>query len=361
MMTMITVGIQQSLICRLLLVLSLFLLAVPIVTSENENTNPGKPDLFRASTWTPLDAIQRADLYLAAAEAGKLGEHLHQLIPLARLIEPGEFPCGNQLVRGAKATASIPPSILCTIGERASISVPSIVHMLRREHTNLSHELDAIGSLVSSPADERSLLALLILREASRPSSPVMPYVLTFLRGAHEHIPSSWDPASPAGADRRASLAGLDNGPALLHAADELRKHIVENYLHFVPQALERLPQLLGVTTGPDDDIDVAKELYSMQRFIEVWLAIRSRSFQNGAHGVLVPLACLMNHPAEGEKANVEIGVGADHGLVVRAVRNIEIGEQLTYSYGNLTAERALLVYGFPMSVWSRLPSGKGF
>merc|ERR1719491_2218130 len=183
---MITISIQQAFVCRLLLVLSLFLLAVPTVTSENENTNPGEPDLFRASTWAPLDAIQRADLYLAAAEAGKLGEDLHQLIPLAQLIEPGEFPYGNQLVRGAKATTDIPPSILCTIGERASISVPSIVHMLRREHANLSHELDAIESLLSTPADERSLLALLILREASRPSSPVMPYVLTFLQSAHE-------------------------------------------------------------------------------------------------------------------------------------------------------------------------------
>ena len=356
---MTTIGIQQAFACRLLLVFSLFLLAVSTDNCETENSTPAKSDLFRASTWTPLDAIARADLYLAAAEAGQLGEEYHHLIPLARLIEPGEFPYGNHLIRGAKATADIPPSTQYNIGERALLSVPSLLHKLHSEHTNDDDHpplnIDAIEALITTPADERSLLTILLLREASRPSSPVMPYILTFLRSAHENIPSSWDPTSPTGANRRAALAGLPNGPTLLHAADELRKHIIVNYGRFVPQALERFPQLFGV------DVE-GSEVYSVQRFIEIWLAVRSRSFQNGAHGVLVPLACLMNHPVEGENANVEIGVGSDNGLVLRAMRFIERGEQLTYSYGDgLTAERALLVYGFPMSVWSKLPSGKGF
>ena len=73
-------------------------------------------------------------------------------------------------------------------------------------------------------------------------------------------------------------------------------------------------------------------------------------------------LACLMNHPVEGEESNIEIGVDSGGGVVWKAKRYIKRGEQLTYSYGkDLTAERALLVYGFPMSVWSKMPSIEGF
>eukprot|EP00555_Chaetoceros_dichaeta_P014745 CAMPEP_0198274358 /NCGR_PEP_ID=MMETSP1447-20131203/60131_1 /TAXON_ID=420782 /ORGANISM="Chaetoceros dichaeta, Strain CCMP1751" /LENGTH=68 /DNA_ID=CAMNT_0043968481 /DNA_START=184 /DNA_END=390 /DNA_ORIENTATION=- len=46
--------------------------------------------------------------------------------------------------------------------------------MLCRKHAYLSHELDAIGSLFSTPAAKRSILVLLNLRKVSCPSSPVM-------------------------------------------------------------------------------------------------------------------------------------------------------------------------------------------
>ena len=90
------------------------------------------------------------------------------------------------------------------------------------------------------------------------------------------------------------------------------------------------------------------------------WLAMRSRSFSNDAYGFLVPLACLMNHPAVGESANVELEYDREQGaFVMTAVRHIKQGEELTYSYGaSLCRERALLVYGFELD---GMPTCPGF
>lgn len=357
--------------CRRWYLLLLLILSAP-TNSEKVAINPEgatrfssqEPNLFLATTWAPLNAIERADLYLAAAGAGKLDdEDNHSLTSAARLIKTGEFPFGNQLVRGAKAIDEIPPSVMCTINKGALISLASVTRRLSRLFVDddplLSQEIGSIPSLVLTPTDQRSLLVLLLLRESNRASSPLMPYIMAFLQSAHEHVPSAWDPASPEGVKRRAGLRGVEGGSTLLAAADELRRVVLRNYEAIVPRVMEKLPRLMGVI-GPDM-VDV-KEVFAIQRFVEVWLALRSRSFDDGGHGVLVPLACLMNHPVEGEESNIEIGVDSGGGVVWKAKRYIKRGEQLTYSYGkDLTAERALLVYGFPMSVWSKMPSIEGF
>eukprot|EP00966_Prymnesium_polylepis_P212266 4917007-Prymnesium_polylepis.1 len=89
---------------------------------------------------------------------------------------------------------------------------------------------------------------------------------MALLAGAHEHIPSAWDPRSAEGAARWAGLESLDKGPILLMAADELRKVIVQQYASLVPRALKTLPNLLGITC---DEIVDAPEVYSIQRFAE--------------------------------------------------------------------------------------------
>ena len=77
---------------------------------------------------------------------------------------------------------------------------------------------------------------------------------------------------------------------------------------------------------------------------------MRSRSFDNGAYGLLIPLICLMNHPAIGEESNVDAEYDAELGFVMKAKRPIAQGEELRYSYGaDLCKERALLVYGFAL------------
>jgi len=348
--------------------LAYLLLNIFALTSSKEFTvNPNgaisseEPDFFLATTWAPLNGVGRAELYLAAVGAGKLGEDSYPLIPVAQLIKTGEFQYGKILVRGAEATADIPPSDICTIGENALISLSSVVRKLSRKYTKditVSAEINSIQDLVRTPADERALLTLLILREGTRTSSPLIPYIMTFLLSAHEHIPSAWDHTSADGAARRAGLVNVDGGAALIMAADALRKAIAKDYNELAPRAIEKLPRLLGLT-GPDI-VDVTK-LYTFQNFAEIWLAIRSRSIENNGYGALVPILCLMNHPGEGEVSNVNIGINSNGNMVLKAKRYIKRGEQLTLSYGDLSAERALLVYGFPMSVWSKLPSLKGF
>lgn len=255
---------------------------------------------------------------------------------------------------------------ICVIDESATISLKNVVSRLQSkydDHPILSAEIAAVEALVRESADERSLLALLLVRESERVSSPLHPYLLTFLSHAHENIPSAWDPDSAEGAARRAGLQGLGpHGRKLVAAADELRKHVTACYASLVPRALDTLPYLLGVE-GDDDLVD-AGAVYSVQRFAEAWLAIRSRAFENDrGFGTLLPVADLMNHPPEGEESNVEIAFSAEHGgFVLAAKRDIGKGEQMTTTYGDsLTAERALLIYGFPRAVWERLPLSEEF
>merc|ERR1712176_685727 len=106
-------------------------------------------------------------------------------------------------------------------------------------------------------------------------------------------------------------------------AADALRKTIAKDYQELAPRAIEKLPRLLGLT-GPDI-VDVTKA-YTFQNFVEIWLAIRSRSIENDGYGVLVPLLCLMNHPSEGEESNVNIGVDSNGDMVLKAKRHIKRG-----------------------------------
>lgn len=103
-----------------------------------------------------------------------------------------------------------------------------------------------------------------------------------------------------------------------------------------------------------------AATYYGVQRFAEIWLGIRSRSFDNDAHGLLVPLACLMNHPAVGQASNVDARYdAARRAIVLTATQRVGQGEELTFSYGaSLCAERALLVYGF---MADGMPTCEGF
>jgi len=343
-----------------LLLPTLGVVAAEMATIDTSGGSQSEPNLLLASTWAPLGAVARADLYLAAATAGVL-EEAEDLIPCARLMQLGEFQYGSNLVRGVAATMELPALSGCTLGKRAAISLSTVVRRLAHTYGNdpvQSREIASVEALVRTPADERALCAVLLMREAERTSSPLMPYIMALLTGAHEHIPSAWDPGSAEGAARRAGLESLDKGPMLLMAADELRKVIVQQYASLVPRALKTLPNLLGIA---GNDIVDAPVVYSIQRFAETWLGMRSRSFEDGAHGVLVPPLCLMNHPAQGEDSVIDIGSDSNGDFVMKTKRHIEQSEQLTYSYGALCAERALLVYGFPVSVWSRLPPCEGF
>ena len=220
--------------------------------------------VFQASTWAPLDAAARAKLYVASAAVGLLGKELRQC---AQLLEPTEFQYGEGMaVRGAAALTDLPPptqadealqqasigkspgrdgeaSVICSIGEDSILSLATVQRMLMHSlavegDPRVLDELVSLGQLVSTPADERALLAVLFIRETGRASSPLMPYLQALLFQAHEHIPSAWNPASTDGAARRQALAASSaNGPTVLRAADALRKTILQAYGSMLPKA----------------------------------------------------------------------------------------------------------------------------
>ena len=319
------------------------------INANSGGANTETHHLFWASTWESLNKEQRASLYVAAAAAGVLGEELRAC---AQIIQPAHFQYNNDMaVRGVAAFEDLSPSVLCNIGEGGILSLATVKKLLAtssgRQDPLLANEIEKLDSLVTSAADERSLLAVLFLREAAQASSPLMPYLQALLWRAHEEIPSAWNPNTAEGSARRAALAA-SSGPTTLKAADALRKHIFQQYSELVPRALDLLPQLLVHGVGGEEEPRRVAAHYSFQRFAEVWLGMRSRSFDNGAYGLLVPLICLMNHPGVGEESNVDAEYDEVLGFVMKAKRPIRQGEELRYSYGaHLCRERALLVYGF--------------
>ena len=173
---------------------------------------------------------------------------------------------------------------------------------------------------------------------------------------AHVSIPSAWNPQSLDGAARRSQLLAQPGGPTLLKASDALRKHILEQYSELLPRALDALPTLL--VDGVAADMAGVAEFYGFQKFAEVWLSLRSRSFKNDAYGITAPLICLMNHPV-GLGSNVDAAVVEDRGIVIKAKQPIGKGAEMLYSYGDgLCRERALLVYGFAAD---GMPTCEGF
>ena len=138
--------------------------------------------IFQASTWEPLDAAARAELYVGAAGTGLLGQELRAC---ARLIQPAAFAYDGMVVRGAAAVEELSPSILCSIGDGAILSLATVKAMLSSSLGELdpllSREIEGLEALVTSPAEERSLLAVLFIREAGRASSPLMPYMQALL------------------------------------------------------------------------------------------------------------------------------------------------------------------------------------
>ena len=90
----------------------------------------------------------------------------------------------------------IPATVVpfCTIAEDAAISLASVARLLHRNLPHLAEEIATIGALVQTPADERTLLAVLLMREFHRSSSPLMPYLQALVSSAqcpqipHKHV-----------------------------------------------------------------------------------------------------------------------------------------------------------------------------
>ena len=277
------------------------------------------------------------------------------------------------------ALLTIEPGFVCHVGDAGLLSIASVRSALGREFIALQ-DLRSLHAEVTQPhrkaGHERSLLAVLLLREAGRQRSPHMPYIMAFLK-LPKQLASGWDPTTAAGASMREAA-----NPRLKAAADVDRAQIARQHAALVPAAIDALPTVLGegladVASGSMRE-DLAR-FYSAQRFTETWLALRSRDFTNTVQeqrveerrrggGVaprstreeeeeeeaesfpaafLAPQIDLMNHG--GSESNVAVRYDLKRrGFSMTATRRIPKGQELRFSYGQrLCREMALLTYGF--------------
>ena len=83
------------------------------------------------------------------------------------------------------AASALEPGFICHVGDEDLLSIASVRFALGRDLLALQ-DLHSLHPEVARPhrksGDERSLLAVLLLREAARERSPHMPYIMTFLK-----------------------------------------------------------------------------------------------------------------------------------------------------------------------------------
>ena len=350
-------------------------------------------DLLSKSTWGPLNARARATLFIAAAATGELGSGLRscaQVMLAADFESPLEKEIGaaGSSSRGAAAAVDLKEGFACLIPEAELLSVTTARSLFKTPGDGRQAQLlsDPRPAAKNTAGDERGQLALLVMRERARPRSKLAPYIHTFLSAPPPDLPAAWDPQSEEGKARRGALAasqpGGINGSRLLLRADFVRRSIARHYAQLVPRAIsampsslsEGLPCSLGSSLGgslggkPKQGASSCSHeelsaVYSLQRFVEVWCAITARDFVNsrqltsaeplGAGGTpfpatfLVPLIDLMNHGGAESTMRVTYDLKL-RGFVMRAVRRVLRGEQLTFRYSSqLCREEAFTIYGF--------------
>ena len=255
-------------------------------------------------------------------------------------------------IRGAVATFDLPKDSGCIVGRDELISIATVRSMAGEPLLgvqSLPSSRPRIGKHATrSAAEDRALTTLLLLREQSRPSSPLMPYIRTFLDGAADVVPAAWDE------ERLQALS-----PELVARARSIRKTLAQSYADLVPAAIDALPDVLG--EGLQQGQSLA-DVYSLERFTQLCVALRSRDFVNTLQessaepgldrgqpfpaAFLVPLLDLMNHASDN---NVRVTYDLKrHGFVMRVLRPVQRGEELTISYGStLCRQHAMSMYGF--------------
>lgn len=334
-------------------------------------------DLHSAAAWKSLNTSARAELFVAAAKSGLLTPGLKSC---AERMTPNNFWHDGAPLRGVAAAVDLDEGVVCTIGDLDLISVATVRSMLGPEFIGLQKvHGDAAGAKISGSeqeslsrkaSDDRALLAVLLLRERARAKSVLAPYIHSCLT-LPENVPAGWDPKSGYGSHRRAVLLP---DPRLLAKTDMLRALIAEKYAALVPAALARLPHVLAEGLPCDDrgcDSRELSNMYSLEHFTEVWLAITSRDFVNSLQArsstpldrgmpfpstFLVPLVDLMNHD-QSRPIDVVYDVYR-RGFVVRARRRVRRGEELLVSYGTqLCRETSISRYGFTEKQMGPCPS----
>ena len=246
--------------------------------------------VHEAAHWALLNETEKS------AEFMQLSRSLGIRCPKIAL---GYFPRGSDVIRGGKAKKYISPGEeVCDISVRALVSDFSIGN-------STLHELhQAFGA-----KRPRSVLAIFLMREAARASSPYMPYIKGQLeQHVVESIPSTWPASSP-------QFQAL--GTYARHLANAARNEVNNQYAAFFPASFGRFVRPLsegicedarGKTYCPTRTL---AEVYSLENFRRWYTIVRARDWNlplydaKASRSFLIPAMDLLNY---GASPSTELG-----------------------------------------------------
>ena len=255
----------------------------------------------------------------------------------------GTFEHDGHSVRGARAIRELPVgSEVCVIPVQNMLSEYTI--------GNSSLAGCLLQPATGSHRNELSLVhgafATFVLREAAQESSPWNPYIEGLLRGhmdAAGTIPGTWPPGDP----RLEALSPLGK-----QLATSARTNALRAYKQLFGEAppTPRCKRALheGAMCGSPRRACAPQELYSEERFIAAYFAIRARDWVLDMYGTprsfLAPVLDLLNHGQVGIRTGF---LKARHAFVARTTSKIDAGAELLFYYGAFCKERMLDMYGF--------------
>lgn len=262
-----------------------------------------------AAHWLPLNETEKSAQFMKLSHS--LGVHCPK-------IALGYFPHGSALVRGGKAMKNIVPGEeVCVISVRALVSDYSVGNSTLHE---LHREFGAKRA--------RSVLAIFLMREAARTTSPYMPYIKGQLeQHTVETLPSMWSASSP-------QFQAL--GPYAQHLAQTARQEVQNQYAAFFPSSFGRfvLPLSEGVCGARACPIRRLSEVYSLENFRRWYAIVRARDWilpmydAKTSRNFLIPAMDLLNYGQVGIRLAF---VPHRHALIARATKAIPAGKEMLF------------------------------
>jgi len=218
--------------------------------------------------------------------------------------------------------------------------------------------------------DKRAHVVLLVIREAARFSSPIMPYAQLLLSHDVSGVPMLWEPGSARLVQANAHLRGM---------ATATRAQALRHYETLAPVALTRFPHLLSeglacLASAPKTgaiSVDnpsgmpscTAAELekqYSRDHFLRTFAIIAARDWVLPMYGrpraFCVPIVDMFNFGQAGVRAQFDDKANA---FVATASWPIKKGSELLFYYGSLCKESWINMYGFAPAEARQCPEAR--
>ena len=313
-------------------------------------------DFGARATWAGLNETQFATHWDAYVGSGELR---------ARCPKVGigyfYYPSLGRKLRGAMAKAPIAK------GERlCEVPVGSLLSTFSVGNSTLRPVMDAVEAEASAPietsvdklrgdgrkrkkvraTDKRAFMCLLVLREAARARSAMMPYISVLLSHDVSGVPMTWGPNS----DRLHRAT-----PALRAMAALSRASTLRNYEAVVPLALSRFGHLLsegldcaGAGATASCSREQLERIYSREEFLRVFAIFAARDWvlpmYGKARAFCVPIIDMFNFGQVGIRAEFDERA---HAFVATATQPIKAGTELLFYYGTMCRESWIVMYGF--------------